>query len=323
MRDLGVGNTPGGVCSIASRWLDRFFEPQPQYALVILRITLGGMLFLAYLGRFGAVQALFGPEGIGGASFHSRILGIAAGRGLEAPMQWLHLVESPELIWALYGLLLIASLAFASGTFTRTSGTVALVLHVLFHARNFTASGGWALIIKPLLLFTILAPAGRYASVDAIRSRKSNRRRVRGYGEAHDWMGPGWPIRLLQMQVCAMYATNWLRLDDAGWLTGRILMRPLSDRWFGRFDIDWFTLASPLEWLAYAALALELLAPVALWIRGIATPWALGLIGLHASLELLTNIGWWQPMMIASLTLFLPAAWLARGVGFAASRPSR
>jgi hypothetical protein len=318
-----VGMTKASGRSRGLRWLDRFFEPQPQYALVILRITLGGVVFLAYLGRFGSVQALFGPEGMGGASLHSRVPGIAAGRGLEAPMQWLQLVEFPELTWALYGLLLVASLAFASGTFTRTSGTVTLVLHTLFHARNFTASGGWALIIKPLLLFTILAPAGRFASVDAVRRRISTSPQPGGNPDAPDWMGPGWPIRLLQMQICAMYATNWLRLDDTGWLTGRVLMLPLSDRWFGRFDVDWFTLASPLEWLAYAALTLELLAPIALWIRGIAAPWALGLIALHASLELLTNIGWWQPVMIASLTLFLPAAWMARGVGLVSPRASR
>jgi hypothetical protein len=309
----------GRARSVVSRWLDRFFEPQPQYALVLLRITLGGILFLAYLSRFGEVQAIFGPEGVGGASLHARVPGIDAGRELEASMQWLHRVESSELTWALYGLLLIASLGFASGTFTRTSGTVALLLHVLFHARNFTASGGWAVVIKPLLLITVLAPAGRFASIDALR------RRMSGHSQpgAPDWMGPAWPIRLLQMQVCAMYATNWLRLDDTGWLTGRVLMLPLSDRWYGRFDVTWFAFASPLEWLAYAALALELLAPIALWMRGIAAPWALGLIALHASLELLTNIGWWQPMMIASLTLFLPAAWLARGIGFAGSRAWR
>jgi hypothetical protein len=299
--------------------LDRFFAPQPQYALVIVRVVLGAVLFLAYLARFDSVQSLFGPEGVGGAALHERVTGISPGRPLEAPLQFLHTVGHAETIWVLYAALLLASLAFAAGAFTRTSGTVALLLHALFHARSFTTSGGWALLIKPLLIFVVLAPAGRFASIDALRRRRAANPTDDVTGS---WMGPGWPIRLLQMQVCAMYAVNWSRLDDPAWLDGRILAIPLVDRWFGRFDFDWLAVGTPLEWLAYAALALELLAPIALWIRGIATPWALALIGMHASLELLTNIGWWQPMMIACLTLFLPSAWLARSLG-APFEPSR
>ena len=59
------------------------------------------------------------------------------------------------------------------------------------------------------------------------------------------------------------------------------------------------SLAAPLRALTYAALLLELLAPLLLWIRGLSRFWALGLIGLHANLEALTNIGWWQRVMIS------------------------
>ena len=36
--------------------------------------------------------------------------------------------------------------------------------------------------------------------------------------------------------------------------------------------------------------------------------WAYLLIAMHATLELTTNLGWWGPVMIASLLSFVPAA---------------
>ena len=56
----------------------------------------------------------------------------------------------------------------------------------------------------------------------------------------------------------------------------------------------------------YAAMVLEVLAPFCLWIPRLGVLWAYGLIALHATLELTTNLGWWSHTMIASLLCFLP-----------------
>lgn len=270
------------------------------------RVVLGLILFGAYASALPHVQSLYGPQGLGGRALHDRVPGLTAGRALEQPAALLHLVASPELVWLLYGVLLVASLAFAAGAFTRSCGVVALVLHTLFHARNFTATLGWAVMLKPFLAIVILAPAARYASLDAWRQRG------RGVGTpAAEWIGPGWALRLIQMQVCAMYAVNWLRLDDPGWRGGAMVFTAVRDRWYGRLDVDWYPLVGLLGVLTLASLVLELLSPVALWLPGIGRFWALGLIGLHLSLELFTNVGWWQPLMLAMLLTFLPASWLA------------
>lgn len=304
--------------------MNRFFAPQPMAAVVLCRIALGSILFGSYASKLPSLQELYGPEGFGGYALHERVPGIGAGRPLEAPLQWLHAVESPELIAWLYGLLLLSCLAFAAGAFTRTSGVATWILHGLFHARSFTATLGWAVLIKPLLLFVILAPSGMAASVDAWRKRKGA-----PAPPVEQWTGPAWPVRLIQMQVCTMYAVNWLRLSDEGWLNGSMVFRAVSDRWYGRLDVDWLPLLPVLAVAAGATLVLELLAPVALWLRGVGRWWALGLIGLHASLELLANVGWWQPMMMSALCVFLPVAWIAplfrgpRRVWSALGRPVR
>lgn len=291
-----------------SRGLDRFFAPQPMLAIVIGRVALGAILFLNYASKLPAVQSIYGPEGVGGARLHDRVAGIAAGRALEEPAQWLHCVSSPLTIWVLYTILLLASVTFAIGAFTRSSGTIALLLHTLFHAQTFTATLGWAVLLKSFLILVIFARSGAYASVDAWRR---HRHAGTSAEAARHWMGPGWPVRLLQMQVCGMYAISLLRLDDPGWRNGSMVFAAVVDRWYGRFEFDWFDLLPVLAVLSYLSLALELLAPVLLWVPGVSRWWALGLIGLHANLELFANVGWWQPLMIAMLLNFLPVAWLA------------
>ena len=66
--------------------------------------------------------------------------------------------------------------------------------------------------------------------------------------------------------------------------------------------------------LTYATEALEISAPFALWLRKTRIFYALALMGLHVGLEAVAIVGWWQPMMIVLLVVFLPPAWLRRGL---------
>lgn len=274
--------------------------------MVIARVSLGLLIFFFYLRNLPHLQALFGPRGVGGHATLQRFPEIAPGRALESALHFLHRVPSEELIWLLYLTLLAASLCFAAGAWTRTSGLIALLLHALFHAHNPSAYLGWAVMLKPYLFFVAMSGAGRYASIDAWR-----RGGLSAGKRLEDWMGPAWPVRLLQMQLCTMYAAaGWSRLDDPAWLSGNMLLYALDGRTFGRLDVDWFPLASPLRTFSYGAFVLEPLAPFLLWVRGVGKWWALALIGMHVTLELMTDVSWWQWMMIPLLTVFLPTDWL-------------
>ena len=297
-----------GILSGSARTaMDRFFAPQPQQAMVIARVALGLLIFVSYASKFPYVQQLYGPNGIGGAATLARLPALDPGRPLEAPLQFLHLIPSEGLVWLLYALLLLASLCFAAGAWTRTAGLCALLLNSLFHARNQYAYLGWAIMLKPFLFFVVVSAAGRYASIDAWR-----RRGREAPVPVESWSGPGWPVRMLQLQLCTMYAVaGWSRLDDPAWLSGDMLFVALDGRTYGRLDVDWFPVATQLELLTYAAFVLEPLAPFLLWIRGIGKWWALALIAMHVTLELLTNVDWWQWMMIPLLLVFLPSDWLS------------
>jgi len=158
--------------------------------------------------------------------------------------------------------------------------------------------------------YVVLSDPGRYFSVDAWRrSRADPRVSALGIG-----MGPGWPMRLVQVQVCAMYAITGInRLDKPGWLAGTMLYAALTNRVFGRFDIDWTSYVPLLRILSYGTFLIEPLAPIMLWIPRIGPWWAVGLLALHMGLEVATTVGWWSFMMCTGLLTFLPPRWLERG----------
>jgi hypothetical protein len=287
--------------------IDRFFAPQPMQALVIARVAIGGVLFCAWAARLADVPEVYGPRGLGGADTLKRLPEASFGRALEAPIEWLAHVPSEASIWLLYALLLVASLSFALGCFTRASGLVAVALHALFHARAPEAFSGWAILIKPWALYVVLSNAGRFASIDAWR-----RRAREGPVPPETWSGPGWPVRLLQIHVCLLYAVAGIaRLSDPAWLGGEMVFASLTDRTFGRWDVDWYPFFPLLRIPAYVALALEPLAPLLLWIPATRTLCALLLISLHAGLELAGTFGWWHWLMMPLLTVFLPPSWVA------------
>ena len=281
------------LLALEAWWL----APQPLHGLVAARIALGLTLFLAYLQQGPWLADFFGPEGLGGAALRSRVPDFPPlSPHLLAPFTALARTASPWPVPVLYACMLVASLAFAAGAFTRAAGAAALLLHLLFLGRDpLVWGGGWAEFVVAPLLYAVLAPSGRHLSIDAWR---------RG-GDA-SWWAPGWPLRLMQLHVCALYVVAaWSRLDRESWLHGDLLFAALSSATHSRLVFDWAAWQPLLRAATYVAWALELAAPVALWLRRTRRAWALALLGLHAGIELTTNVGWWNAVVAASLCAFL------------------
>jgi uncharacterized membrane protein YphA (DoxX/SURF4 family) len=281
--------------------------------MVANRWILGGVLFFHALSRLPEFGLVYGGKAATWSpsyrAFVSQFLAEDVGRGT------LHVVSllaqlGPEprawLLGAFYGLLLVASLAFALGLFTRVAGCVAIALHVFFVSVHPLAHYGWGLMLVPFTVYVILSRAGDYASIDAWRRRRRGRAMPAS-------AIPAWPLRLLQIHVVAMYFhTGFARIDDPSWLHGRALFEALSRALFTRFTLDLQPLQPVLELLCYAVFALEPVAVVLLWIPGVRTLCALALLAMHLLLEILTNVGWWNYIMIGGLLAFLPPPWVAR-----------
>lgn len=304
-----------GLIGRAYAAVDRFFfAPRAIHALVLARIIFGLSLFLCYLNRFPDAADLYGPAGLLGPELATPL----DTRDLygDAPWfeAWTNLLRSlpaPSAagLFAMLWALLASSLGFALGVFTRTSGCIALFLHHFFVVMLDPYSyWGWAMHIQPLMAYVILSRAGRYLSWDA---RREARRTGVAQANLPDWVGPAWPLRLIQIHTCSMYAVaGWSRIDDSGWLRGEAVFEAVTVALHAKFAINWQPVKVLLSLGTYAAFVLEGLAPFCLWIPRLGPVWAYLLIAMHGALELTTNLGWWSHTMIASLLCFVPAAHL-------------
>jgi hypothetical protein len=282
--------------------LERFWlAPRPIAALVGARILLATVLCVAYLQRAPMALDLFGPAGIGGGDLYARVPDLVPFHpAIAAPLDLLR-HASERVVAVAYGALLASLAAFALGWHTRVAGLLAVVLHVLFWVRNPLAYTGWAAFVIGPLAYVACAPVGRRLSVDAWLRRR------RGLPPLPA-VAPGWPLRLLQIHVAALYAhAGWSRLDKPDWLDGSLVEIALTAALSSRFAFDWSAVAPLLRIATWASLLLEGLAPFLLWVPRVRVVWAALVAVFHVGLALVLHMEvWaWSGVMLAGLLAFV------------------
>jgi HTTM domain len=279
-----------------------WLAPRRIDALCWARILVASVLLVAYALRIPFAGDLFGPAGIGGADLYARVPDLPRFHpGIAPALDLLRHVRSESIVLILYGALLASLAALALGFWTRVAGVLACALHVLFWVRNPLAYTGWAGFATGPLLYLALAPVGRRLSLDAWLRRRRGEPPLPA-------VAPGWPLRLLQVHVCAMYAVaGWSRLDKPDWLAGDLVEIALTSALTSRVALDWSAFAPALAALTWTSLVLEGLAPILLWVPRMRRIWAGALVALHAGLALLLHMEvWaWSGVMIAGLLAFL------------------
>ena len=316
-----MGVSAGSVRDGVMRWL---YSPQPILPLVIGRISFGAILFLCHLIRFPDVQSIYGPNGLGSATWfqgfanHPEAVRNAA-RSLEAIL--------PEFsepgLWVAYALLLVSAFCFSIGFRTRTAGWIAYSMSLYFVVGRMQAAyWGWPFVFHGFLVYVILSRAGDFLSVDDwLRRRRTGAPPL----PAAQWVAPAWPLRLLQVHLCTMYlCAGWSRIDDHGWLQGRGVYIAATDMQHSKQVIDWQPYKFPLTFFSHLTFILEIAAPFLLWFRRLSVlPYAL--VAMHLGIEALTNVGWWSFIMITALTSFMPTEhllWLLKRLPGGPREPS-
>lgn len=294
-----------------------FFEPIRFRGLFVMRAAFGLIAVFYYLRLAPHLQALFGPNGVGGYATAQRwpTFPIASTEGFESFALLRH-VSQPGVVWALWAALLLAALLFAVGLGTRPAGLALAALHMVFAAHQPRLTMGWAQLYPTFVLYLALAPSGQSWSVEAWLRRRNDA------GFPADQAFKPWALRLLQIHVIAMYATaGWPRLTARAWLHGETVLHAVADTRFGRWGLDWHGLQPLLVVATYYALVMEPAATLLLPFRATRRWCALGLIALHLGIELVTDLGMWQYMMIAAVLAFLPDAWFGWIPGLRAPTP--
>lgn len=290
-------------------------------SLGLLRLLVVGVLTASLLTHIGAVAEYFSDDSV--------IAGEFAREAFPSRFSLFFWIREPWAVRALFGLGLVAHLAWWVGAYTRVAAVIAWLLWVSMFGRNpllYSLADQLQMVLCTLLM---LMPAGRGLSVDA---------RFRGKGGTV----PVWCRRIVQLQLAVLYTATGLLKDGSTWREeGTALYYALSNPYNRHFDIPQL-LASLQPWLlrpmTFAVLVWEVAFGgfVALhWLRGaLGRRWIpdlrwlfLGFGALmHLGIQSMLYVAWFSPLCVASYAAFLRPEesrrmlhWMARRL----IRPSR
>lgn len=222
--------------------------------------------------------------------------------------------------WQVAAYLACAAMAFGAllvGYRTRAASFVAWLLLAGLAERNGFVFDGSDLLLRVLLFWLIFTDAGRVASVDALRSGRTEL--VANV--------PGLPLLLLRLQFLWMYASaSLIKLAGPLWRDGTALHYAFSVPHV--FTRDWATSLADASAVVRAAtwgtiafegaFALLVLSP---WLQPRLRTFAIAAgVAFHLGISAAMNIGSFPLVIFASYTLFLDPAWTQRPLEFLTRR---
>lgn len=287
-------------------WQAFWFAPVSPLPLAAFRILFGlvvlanGLQLAPDWGTWFGAHAVLAPEtarALAGGARPDLFAWLPAGDG------WTYLV---------YGAFMASALGLTLGLRTRTSAAALLVCILALHTRNPLVFNGADNFMRVVAFILIFSPAGAALSLD-------RRRLARGEAAGPPAPVEPWALRLLQLQLSALYLTTALaKTQGETWLDGTAIHYALRIEDFARFEIP-FLLDHlwAIKVATWSALAIELALGTLVWVRELRYPVLLGGLLLHAGIGWAMTIPLFGLMMVATYVAFVDGAHLERALAAA------
>jgi len=273
-------------------WKRHWFSEVPPHVFAAFRIALGVAGCLTMLGMLD-VPLLLSTDGIA-PPLGREFLGIRAtidraGFGLAAG-------------WAIWAANALAYLWLIAGWRTGPASLFAFIASGALIWWNPLPLSAAQHLIHNLTLYLVLSDSGQVWSLDAWLAGKRGTPIVAT-------PQPVWPLRLLQYQMCVMYASAALfKMLDPAWRDGTALHYILNYNAFQRIPGQVPPSIDPLlAGLAYSTLLWEGLFPVAMLARPTKRLFVLTGVGMHLGMSALLDLGPFTPTVLAAYFAFIDA----------------
>jgi len=271
-------------------WQSFWFEPQPMYALGLVRIAFGALVMVWTLWLLPIRDDPLGPDGI-------------TPEQPSVPHTW-----GVFAVWNSDGAILvgiialfIAAVAMLVGWHSRIAAVIVFVLILSFERRSPLVfnSGDALLRIEAVLL--AISPCGAALSLD-------RRRRTGSFWS--DQTRPRWPIRLLQIQLSIIYlAAAQVKLAGQHWLDGTAVSYVLRIEDMKRIPLPHWLVTNALaaNAMTWTVIAVELAIGILVWSRRW-RPWVLtaGIV-MHLVIDATIQIGIFSYAMYILYLAWVPA----------------
>ncbi|MEM6345992.1 MAG: hypothetical protein AAF927_19010 [Bacteroidota bacterium] len=267
-----------------------FFTPsKDQYSLPFLRIILAIILLAQTIATWGDFLTIYGQEGF--------IRGDIA-TAYISPLQLTshHLTNwiqnafgtgEMEALLALRNIYVGLIITLGLGLFTKPSAVLLWLLHLAFVKSAHYMSYGVDYIHTILLFYCIFFPVSEKFALDRFlfSPRRTN---------------PLPYLRLLQLHMCVIYFFGGFgKAIGPNWWNGESIWKSINRPMSTSFSFDWM---ADYAWIPLAlgvsVIILELLYPIAIWIKGVKRFWLWGIVGMHLGIAVFMDLTFFAATMI-------------------------
>jgi hypothetical protein len=191
---------------------------------------------------------------------------------------------------------------------------------ISFQVRNDLINDGEDCLMRLLGFFVIWLPSGRVWSVNAVVRGWWGKQRGQGTVDRGQLQfAPGWPVRLMQIEMAAMFFSSALmKLAGEPWVHGTALYYVSRlDDFFGRFPVPAYLFDTPwtVALMTWSVVIAEFSIPILIWFKETRRPCLLILLAFHLANEWTMNLFLFHPLMVCGWISFVTPedfAWLRR-----------
>jgi hypothetical protein len=208
---------------------------------------------------------------------------------------------------SLMGIFILSSLCLLFGLATRVAClSVFVMLASLYHRNPYLFNSGDT-YMRAIAFWLTFSACGSWLSIDSVLAKRSAR--LPGIAGV-----PIWPLRLLQIQMCLVYAQAFVsKIGSPNWLNGTAVYYSLHLTDLKRFGYPSAFDQLPFYQLAsWSTLAIEFSLFTLIWWKK--ARYVVLLLGIvqHILIEVYMNIPVFQWLMISSYVLFIDSKDLAK-----------
>jgi hypothetical protein len=257
------------------------------------------------------------------------VLPVEASSKVTSPYAWSLLQLLPDTSVTVHTCFWLATAHAAMllvGVLPRVNAFFLFLWLISFQFRNDVINDGEDCLMRVLGFFVIWLPSGRVWSVNAV-VRKWREARNRGpstagaVGTCHP-MVPGWSVRLIQIEMAAMFFSSALmKLAGEPWVDGTALYYVSRlDDFFGRFPVPAYAFDTPwtVAVMTWSVVIAEFTIPILIWFKETRLPCLIVVLAFHLANEWTMNLFLFHYLMLCGWISFVTPedfAWLMRRGG--------
>jgi hypothetical protein len=298
--------------AIARGWQRFFHEACDARVCAAIRIVFASLVLIHLATLYPDLDRFFTEAGV---------LPLEAALKVAHPYSISILAYTPQTSAAIHicwWIAVVHATALLIGLLPRLNALFLFVWIVSFQIRNDLINDGEDCLMRMLGFFMIFLSSGQCWSINSLFRRW---RRAPPAGPDR-FTAPGWPLRLIQIEMAAMlFSSALIKLGGPAWLNGTALyyVSRLDDH-FGRFYVPAWIFDTPwvVACITWSVLLAELLVPIFIWFRETRLVCLIIIILFHLANEWTMNLFLFHWLMICGWLSFVsPAdfAWRAnRGI---------